>query len=88
MITPILTEEQQIILQSFLIRQTELWRQYQREYPGVLDLASYHIAPDGAWISVEHEHHRELNLTNPAREHDTVTVIRLSPACSHLVTKI
>lgn len=81
MTSPIpLTPEQQIVLQSFLIRQSEMWQQYQREYPGVLDLASYHIAPDGAWISVEHE---DTGM-NP----EGSQIIRLSPACSHLVTKI
>lgn len=82
---PALTPEQAIVLQSFLIRQAEMWQQYQREYPGVLDLASYHIAPDGAWISVEHEQ----ICKNPFADMDLqYQVIRLSPACSHLVTKI
>lgn len=76
-----LTPEQQIVLQIFLIRQAEKWQQYQREYPGLLDLASYHIAPDGAWISVEHE-------IDERQGPNMCGVIRLSPACTHLVTKI
>ena len=80
-----LTPEQTIVLQSFLIRAAEQWQQYQREYPGLLDLASYHVAPDGAWIAVEHEQ----VCKNPFADMDMeYQVIRLSPACTHLVTKI
>ena len=82
MTTKKLTPEQTIVLQSFLIRAAEQWQQYQREYPGLLDLASYHVAPDGAWIAVEHEVH--CISTGPTN----LMAIRLSPACTHLVTKI
>lgn len=79
--TSILTPEQLIVFQSFLIRQTELWQQYQREYPELLTLASYHICPDGAWIAREHEEPQSGTVL-------TYSVVRLSPACSHLIAKI
>jgi len=80
-----LTPEQTIVLQSFLIRQSEQWRQYQREYPGLLDLASYHVAPDGAWVAVEHERQSSQECPDGTAES---FIFRLSPACTHLVTKI
>lgn len=82
-----LTPEQQIVLQSFLIRQTEAWQQYQHEYPALLSLASYHIAPDGAWIAVEHE----KVVDGPLVKDDNLQqwqLLRLSPACHTVVAKI
>jgi len=72
-----LTPEQETVLQSFLMRKATEWQQYVKEYPELLEHASYHIAPDGAWIAVEHE----FDIS-----HDII--LRKSPACSQLITKI
>ena len=74
-----LTPEQTNAIQSYICEQALLWKQLQRSIPG-LALASMHISPDSAWVSIEHE---DSNL-NPEGEH----IIRLSPACHTLVTKI
>jgi len=74
-----LTPEQTQAIQSYICEQALLWQQLQRTIPG-LALASMHISPDSAWVSIEHER----------QDSDTCkgAVIRLSPACHTLVTKI
>ena len=72
-----LTPEQELVLQSLLIRTTESLAAYRREYPE-LQLASFHFAPDGAWIAVEHE---ELLAISER-------LIRKSPACSQILLKL
>jgi len=81
-----LTPEQTQAIQSYICEQALLWQQLQRTIPG-LALASMHISPDSAWVSIEHE--RQL-LTSDTLDDGTPTgpIIRVSPACHTLVTKI
>lgn len=80
-----ITPELQTVLQSFLARKATEWQQYVREYPE-LALASYHIAPDGGYVAVEHEQVQ----TAGANEDGTPTgpIVRLSPACTQVITKL
>ena len=83
-----LTPEQELVLQSLLIRTTESLAAYRREYPE-LQLASFHFAPDGAWIAVEHEE-QEVWVDDEANETSNVKdiVIRKSPACTQILLKL
>lgn len=79
-----MTPELETILQSFLLRKTQEWQGYCKEYPE-LALASYHVSPDGAWVITEHE------MTEPGVSchiNDMPQAVRKSPACSQLITKI
>lgn len=49
-----LTPEQTQAIQSYICEQALLWKQLQRSVPGIA-LASMHISPDSAWVSIEHE---------------------------------
>lgn len=80
-----LTPEQVNALQSYMCEQALLWRQLQRTIPGV-ELASMHICPDSAWISIEHEKQEHKAEQGCLIEVNKVT--RLSPACHILVAKI
>lgn len=81
-----ITPELQTVLQSFLARKATEWQQYVREYPE-LALASYHIAPDGGYIAVEHE---EVLVTNDCGNAtgNGLQLFRLSPACTQVITKL
>lgn len=73
--------ETEIVLQAFLIRKAEEWQRYCKEY-SELALASYHITPDGAWIAREHE------KLQPVSDSVVDVVVRSSPACTTIITKI
>ena len=73
-----ITPEQELVLQSFLARKAQEWQEYVKEYPELLSLASYHIAPDGGYIAIEHE---ETQGTHGA-------IFRKSPACTTIITKL
>lgn len=79
-----MTTEEQIVLESLLIRTTEMLAGYRREYPELLNTASFHFSPDSAWISNEHE----VLSTEHANGQNNVTVIRKSPACHEILLKI
>lgn len=75
---PLNNPELETVLQSFLMRKAKEWQEYVKEYPELLKFASYHIAPDGAWIAIEHE---ETQGTHGA-------IFRKSPACTTTITKL
>jgi len=79
-----MTPELETVLQSFLVRKTQEWQQYVREYPE-LALTSVHIAPDSAWIALEHE---EQEVVENNGLFKTGQIIRKSPACATIITKI
>lgn len=87
--TPALTSEQVQAIQSYICEQALLWKQLQRTMPGIA-LASMHISPDSAWVSVEHEEEDiiEQDSCDQSSYVDGQRIIRLSPACHTLVTKI
>ena len=78
-----LTPQQTQAIQSYICEQALLWQQLQRTIPG-LALASMHISPDSAWVSIEHEE----DIVNHMEMNQHTQIIRLSPACHTLVTKI
>ncbi len=84
MTTNTLTPEQKQAVQSYICEQALLWQQLQRTIPGIA-LASMHISPDSAWVSIEHE---EVPLATDVTFNNAAHIIRLSPACHTLVTKI
>lgn len=84
-----LTPEQELVLQSFLARKATEWQEYVKEYPELLSLASYHIAPDGGYIAIEHE--RQEVMIDSEQHQDTLMtdiIIRKSPACTTVITKL
>lgn len=83
-----LTPEQETVLQSFLMRKTQEWQQYCKEYPELLKWASYHITPDGCWVSVEHEQMQKASDRLLDDGTPTGQIIRKSPACTTIVTKL
>jgi hypothetical protein len=86
---PTLTPEQINAIQSYICEQSLLWQQLQRTMPAIA-LASMHISPDSAWVSVEHEHEDiiEQDSCDQSAYVSGQRVIRLSPACHTVVTKI
>ena len=75
--------ELESVLQSHLVAKVQEWQQLQRQYPE-LALTSVHIAPDGAWISLEHE-----EITAVYKGVGTEgQIVRKSPACHTTITKI
>ena len=84
-----ITPEQELVLQSFLARKAQEWQEYVKEYPELLSLASYHIAPDGGYIAIEHE--RQEVMIDSEQHQDTLMtdiIIRKSPACTNVITKL
>jgi hypothetical protein len=77
-------EQTQAELQAMLIQLSEVVAAFRKQHPELLDLASFHVAPDGAWISLEHE----VDIINHMEMNQQTQIIRLSPACSTIVAKI
>ena len=88
MTTNTLTPEQKQAIQSYICEQALLWQQLQRTIPGIA-LASMHISPDSAWVSIEHEEVQlDDSVANALGSESPTQVVRMSPACHILVTKI
>lgn len=83
-----MTPETQTVLQSFLIRKAEEWQQYIKEYPELLTHASYHISPDSAYISMEHEEQLVDNEIDRVCGTSRTQLVRLPPSCHKIITKI
>lgn len=79
-----MTTEQE--LQNFLI---EVQRFIQSRRPNSVPYwASIHIAPDSAWIALEHEYQRS-ELPNAQSPHDfSVICERKPPSCHIILAKI
>ena len=83
-----ITPEQELVLQSFLARKAQEWQEYVKEYPELLSLASYHISPDGGYIAIEHEQVQKASDRLLDDGTPTGPVIRKSPACTTIITKL
>lgn len=69
--------------QELLIELQQHIAEYVRKHPD-LQLASFHVAPDAAWISIEHEEHK----VNPLSSNSPTHIIRKSPSCHTIITKL
>lgn len=77
-----MTTEQESKLQLFLI---EVKNFIDAHRPNdVPKEASYHIAPDSAWISVEHEYAEHM-LPNAQSPHDFAVICERKPPSCHIV---